>query len=165
MKLYHGSNIEVKEPKILESDRKLDFGNGFYLTSSYEQAKKWAILTSKRRKEGQPIVSVFNFGETNDLKILTFDKADIEWLRFISSNRKNIPLENDFDIIKGPVANDKTMPVITLFFLGVYSEEETIKRLLPQKLQDQIVFKTEHALKFLKFKEALKPWKKFSLTF
>lgn len=39
MKLYHGSNVEIKNPKILESDRKLDFGTGFYLTTSYEQAE------------------------------------------------------------------------------------------------------------------------------
>ena len=53
MKLYHGSNLEIKNPQILESDRKLDFGTGFYLTSSYEQAEKWAILTAKRRGEGR----------------------------------------------------------------------------------------------------------------
>lgn len=40
MKLYHGSNVQVREPKILESVRTLDFGTGFYLTSDYEQAKK-----------------------------------------------------------------------------------------------------------------------------
>ena len=50
MKLYHGSNVEVREPKIIESDRKLDFGHGFYLTSSYEQAERWAVLTCRRRK-------------------------------------------------------------------------------------------------------------------
>ena len=26
LKLYHGSNIAVEEPKILQSDRRLDFG-------------------------------------------------------------------------------------------------------------------------------------------
>ena len=41
MKLYHGSNIEVKNPQILKSDRKLDFGTGFYVTTSFEQAEKW----------------------------------------------------------------------------------------------------------------------------
>ncbi len=32
MKLYHGSNVTVKNPRIIESKRALDFGNGFYLT-------------------------------------------------------------------------------------------------------------------------------------
>lgn len=44
MILYHGSNIVVEKPKILQSDRRLDFGTGFYLTSSYEQAERWRIL-------------------------------------------------------------------------------------------------------------------------
>lgn len=39
MKLYHGSNVVVSKPEILVSDRKLDFGTGFYLTSSNEQAQ------------------------------------------------------------------------------------------------------------------------------
>ena len=48
------------------------------------------------------------------------------------------------------------MPVISLFFTGLYSEEETIKRLLPQKLQDQFVFKTEKALNQLNYVETIK---------
>lgn len=158
MKLYHGSNLEIKNPQILESDRKLDFGTGFYLTSSYEQAEKWAILTAKRRCEGKPVISVFEYedNKNSELNILKFENADIEWLRFVSGNRNNQPIRNYYDIIIGPVANDKTMPVISLYFTGVYSEEETIKRLLPQKLQDQFVFKTEKALKQLNYVEAIK---------
>ena len=34
--------------------------------------------------------------------------------------------------------------------------EETIKRLLPQKLKDQYAFKTVKALNYLKFKEVIK---------
>lgn len=117
MKLYHGSNVEIKNPKILESDRKFDFGTGFFLTTSYEQAEKW--------------------------------------LRFVSANRKNLSVKNDYDVVIGPVANDRTMPVISLFFAGVYTEEETVKRLLPQKLKDQIVFKTEKSLQYLKFVEVV----------
>lgn len=40
MLLYHGSNILVEEPEIRENLRALDFGAGFYLTSSREQAVK-----------------------------------------------------------------------------------------------------------------------------
>ena len=42
MKLYHGSHVEVKNPKILTASRVGDFGNGFYTTSSMEQARRWA---------------------------------------------------------------------------------------------------------------------------
>ena len=37
MKLFHGSNVIVNTPRILTKLRALDFGAGFYLTSSKEQ--------------------------------------------------------------------------------------------------------------------------------
>jgi len=157
MKIYHGSNVVVREPKVLASDRKLDFGTGFYLTSSYEQAERWAELTAKRKDSGAPVVSVFEFDDSGleSLKCLKFEKADKTWLQFVARNRKDPDFENDYDFIVGPVANDRTMPVISLFFAEIYDEEETIKRLLPQKLCDQFVFRTEKSLLRLKFVEAI----------
>jgi hypothetical protein len=157
MILYHGSNIEVLNPQILESDRRLDFGKGFYLTSSFEQAKRWAELTVKRRETGKATVSVFEFDDTSvsDLKILRFTQAQREWLEYVTMNRKNQIISNDdYDIVIGPVANDRTMPVISLYFAGIYDIEETIKRLMPQKLCDQYTFRTDKAIKKLRFLEA-----------
>jgi hypothetical protein len=59
MNLYHGSNMEIRAPKIIKSKRLLDFGTGFYLTSDFEQAQKWATRTTNRREAGTPIVSMF----------------------------------------------------------------------------------------------------------
>ena len=156
MLLYHGSNVEVSNPQILESDRRLDFGNGFYLTSSYDQAKRWAELTVKRRGSGKEAVSVFEFDESSDsdLSILHFTQAQKEWLEYVTMNRKNQTIPNDnYDIVIGPVANDRTMPVISLYFAGIYDIEETIKRLMPQKLCDQYTFRTDKAINKLKFLE------------
>lgn len=156
MLLYHGSNIEVTNPQIIESDRRLDFGKGFYLTSSYEQAKRWAELTVKRRDTGKEVVSVFEFdvSSASELKILHFTQAQKEWLEYVTMNRKNQNIPNDdYDIVIGPVANDRTMPVISLYFSGIYDTEETIKRLMPQKLCDQYTFRTEKAIQKLKFLE------------
>jgi len=77
LKLYHGSNIAVDMPKILQSDRRLDFGTGFYLTSSYEQAERWALLTTKRRGVGKQIITCFQTDEEiiNSLNVLRFEKA------------------------------------------------------------------------------------------
>lgn len=157
MKLYHGSNIAVKEPKILQSDRRLDFGTGFYLTSSYEQAERWALLTAKRREERKQIITCFNMEEEiiKSLNVLRFEKADEQWLSFVSQNRNDISFVDKHDIVIGPVANDKTMPVIKLYFAGIYDETETIKRLLPQKLKDQFAFKTKKSLNALKFCEVI----------
>ena len=63
---------------------------------------------------------------------------------------------NDYDVVIGPVANDNTMPVINLYLSGDYDEDEALKRLLPQKLKDQVVFKTDKSLKYLEFKEIIK---------
>lgn len=157
MELYHGSNIAVESPKIIMSDRRLDFGTGFYLTSDYEQAERWAHLTYKRRKEGSKIITAYEFDETviSALKIKSFETASVEWLQFVSNNRNIEDFFDDSDIVIGPVANDRTMPVIKLYFSGIYDEMETIKRLLPQKLKDQYAFKSENALKALTVREVI----------
>ena len=157
MILYHGSNIVVEKPKILQSDRRLDFGTGFYLTSSYEQAERWAFLTVKRRGVGQPIITSYDFDKKllSTLKVTKFEEASAEWLKFVSNNRNIRDFKDESDIVIGPVANDKTMPVIKLYFSGIYDEDETIKRLLPQKLKDQYAFKSEKALEALVFSEVI----------
>lgn len=157
MKLYHGSNVIVKTPKILEPVRSLDFGAGFYLTTDFEQAKKWSILKTERSGIGRPTVSVYEILEEDMKKlcILKFDSANKNWLEFVSMNRRNEIIEENSDIIIGPVANDNTMPVITLYLRGDYDVNEALKRLLPQKLKDQIVLKNEKSLSYLKFVEVI----------
>ena len=155
MLLYHGSNIAVEKPRLFKTDRRVNFGSGFYLTSSFDQAKRWAQVVSKRRRERVPLVSVFSLDESQlgSLNVLEFDGASAEWLRFVGMNRRNEGGEEDYDLVIGPVANDNTMPTLRLFFAGIYSEEEAIGRLLPQKLRDQYAFKTQKALSALKYCE------------
>ena len=145
--------MQVPNPQILISDRNLDFGVGFYLTSSLEQAERWAVLTTERRGEGNPTITVYEFDESKlaDLKMLQFEKANKKWLDFVIANREKSTVTHKWDIVIGPVANDRTMPVIRLFLAKVYTAAETLRRLLPQKLHDQYTFKTEKALQYLKF--------------
>ena len=42
MILYHGGNVEVKEPRILAPGHALDFGPGFYTTLNRDQAVDFA---------------------------------------------------------------------------------------------------------------------------
>ncbi len=42
MTLYHGSLEKVEKPAILEPNRTMDYGKGFYTTTSKDQADKWA---------------------------------------------------------------------------------------------------------------------------
>lgn len=150
--LYHGSNQSVENPKILESKRALDFGAGFYLTSSINQAEKWAKSVTLRRGTGISLINIFKFNDDiNDLKVLKFDSANGDWLDFVVKNRTKIPFTENYDLIIGPVANDSTLPVINDYIDGKYTKEEAINHLLPQNLKDQFTFVTEKALKCLKF--------------
>ena len=51
----------------------------------------------------------------------------------------------------GPVADDKVYRSIRLFETGFLDEEETIKRLKTEVLQDQWAFHTEKILSYLRF--------------
>ena len=51
MKLYHSSNVIVESPDTLHSRNYLDFGRGFYLTSLYEQAVRYAQRFKRRGQQ------------------------------------------------------------------------------------------------------------------
>ena len=157
MILYHGSNVEVKEPILLKVQRELDFGKGFYTTSDMEQAARWAWRTAKRRGESNAFVTVYevNEDELKNICLLSFDSPNVEWLNFVVKNRKGEYIAGNWDIISGPVADDQTAQVIDLYLEGAYDEEEAIRRFLTQRLKDQYAFKTNKALKLLIFKEVI----------
>ena len=64
MILYYGSNVEVREPRLLKVQRELDFGKGFYTTSDLEQAAKWARRTVLRLHRKDSYISVYEVDET-----------------------------------------------------------------------------------------------------
>ena len=152
MIIYHGSNVEVRQPRILERLRTLDFGAGFYTTSSREQAIKWAKAVMKRRQTGVPCINSYLLDEAslNGIRVLKFDSPSEKWLDFVVQNRKGLP-QDAFDLVIGPVANDATLPVIDDYMDGKYTKQEAIERLLPQKLTDLYAFLTPKALSVLAF--------------
>ena len=158
MILYHGSNMTVEKPCLMPLRRMLDFGAAFYLTSDLEQARKWAVHTVKMRGEGSATVSVYEFDSTFQptLNILRFEAPDRAWLRFVSANRTGQPVDDRYDIIIGPVANDQAIRTVNDYLNGYFPEDIAIRLLLPQKLKDQYAFKTEAALSCLRFEEALR---------
>ena len=147
----------MKEPILLKIQRELDFGKGFYTTSDLEQAARWAERTAKRRGESNAFVTVYevNEDELKNIRLLSFDSPNVEWLNFVVKNRKGEYIAENWDIISGPVADDQTAQVIDLYLEGAYDEEEAIRRFLTQRLKDQYAFKTNEALKLLIFKEVI----------
>ena len=152
MILYHGSNVKVEHPLILKSTRELDFGTGFYTTTDKAQAKRWAKRVAVRNNTQTALVNVYDFDEKAEtLKIKRFYSADEEWLNFVSAQRKGTYTGERYDIIIGPVADDKVYGVIVLFENGGLDTNEAIKRLKTESLTDQVAFCSQQSLLHLHF--------------
>lgn len=155
MKLYHGSLQIVKEPQIIIPDRTLDYGVGFYTTTSSKQAKEWTIRKLKGKKVGY--VNVYEFDEKSaaKLKRLIFcnPPAD-DWLDFVHYNRTKRGFSHSYDLVFGPVANDRVYAAFALYENGLLNKQELIAELKTYKLIDQVFFHTERALETLTFIKA-----------
>jgi len=153
VKIYHGSDIIVKFPKIIQPVRALDFGPGFYTTTNIEQATSFAKKVQDRNGSAEIHISIYalNSEYLQKLNCLFFDKPNKKWLDFVSANRNGTYNGKLFDIIYGPVANDTVFKTFIAYQNGTLDEKETLKRLKIRDLYNQLVFTTEEALKSLQF--------------
>lgn len=154
MLLYHGSNISVEKPQLIEQTRGLDFGAGFYLTTNEVQAVRFSEVIVNRRQSGFATVSIYNFdmeAAEKTLAVRRFESADAKWLRFVTDNRLKIYDGDIYDIVIGAVANDTVMPAIQAFLGGFINEEATLITLKTSKLVDQVCLKSMNALSMLHF--------------
>ncbi|MCL1836097.1 MAG: DUF3990 domain-containing protein [Treponema sp.] len=151
MILYHGSDTAVAEPKIIAANRMLDFGEGFYTTSSHEQAIRWARRIKQVRNSSKEIISLYEFDmdkAVQELDIIRFDSPSPEWLHFVTACRSGKETGARYDLAIGPVANDNVYSTIQLFEAGAYSEAEAIIRLKVERIFDQFLFHTVKALRY-----------------
>ncbi len=156
MEIYHGSTEQVELPEIREPNRTLDYGVGFYLTSSREQAESWV----RRKFKGDVLRGWLNVYEylpeiESDLSVLSFDIPDEQWLDFVMANRMNKDFTHDYDIVKGPVANDRVYASFALYEAGLLNKQTLISELKTYKLVNQILIHTEKALAAIRFIEAV----------
>jgi len=146
MKLYHGSNVMVQVPDADHSRDKIDFGRGFYVTPVYAQAVKWA----ERFKDGGmgAYLSVYEFDESalKTLRVLDFPDHSGEWLDFIVSCRMGNDTD-EFDVIRGGVANDKVFDTCELYFRGLISKDTAIDRLKFTEPNLQLCLKNNRVIK------------------
>lgn len=158
MKVFHGTNIIIEQPRIINRFKTLDFGEGFYTTENENQAKEFAIKVCKRRTPKlYPIVNCYEFNENfNQLSILTFDAPDEKWLDFVVERRKGNVLNEKYDLIIGPVANDDVFGTIILYEAGQLDKESVIKRFKVKDLYNQMVFCNELILSKLTFVKSYK---------
>lgn len=156
MILYHGSNVEIQHIDLSKSARGKDFGKGFYLSENERQAEEMAVFKSLQTNSS-PVVNAFQLDERvlsdNSLKIKIFKEYCLEWAEFVFKNRSNrsdTPV-HDYDIVYGPIADDKVGVQIRNFMEGNISIEVFLERLKYIKgITFQYFFGTERAIKHLK---------------
>ena len=68
----------------------------------------------------------------------------------VQKNRTLGGVQHKFDIVQGPVANDKTARTIALYIAGIIDANEAIKRLQCNKVNNQVSLHTSAALSHLK---------------
>ncbi len=180
MFLYHGSYCEVRTPDLTKCANFKDFGKGFYLTSSKEQAVNF-INTSLKKAKAQGIISadqeygvisVYSYHPVRGIREYIYHDADADWLHCVVGHRKVntfpavVEKMKKYDVIAGKIANDTTNVTILTYLVGAYgtvgSEEADrfcIGRLIPERLKDQFCFRTEKGLQCLSFEGSEQIWR------
>ena len=129
-----------------------DFGKGFYLSENESQAMEMANFKSALLG-GEPIVTMFDFNElmmqSSDLRIKIFADYSEEWADFVFANREGRDVEQ-YDIVYGPIANDKVGLQIRKLKDGSIDKAEFLNRLKYMKgVTYQYYFGTEKSIQYL----------------
>ena len=132
------------------SKDKRDFGRGFYTTIFREQAVDWAITLFDRYKGDGIFIYEMELKFTENLSIKRYEGLSEEWLLMIQKNRSLGGIQHNFDVVQGPVANDKTARTIALYIAGIINANEAIERLQFNKINNQVSLHTPAALSCLK---------------
>ena len=172
MVLYHGSYCVVENPDLKKCALYKDFGQGFYLTTSKEQAKSFAKISASKAKAKGTIshsekfayISFFKVAGLESLRTFDFETADVDWLHCIVSHRRNGAFTEirasmqEYDVISGKIANDDTNATILAYMGNVFgamgseqADKMCISLLLPERLKDQFCFRSDKAISVLKF--------------
>lgn len=180
MLLYHGSYCEVKKPDLAKCAAFKDFGKGFYLTSSKEQAENFVHASLKKAKAQGTIakdqeygaVSTFRYCHSGRITKFIFQDADADWLHCVVGNRKAdafpavVEEMKKYDVIAGKIADDATNVTILTYLVGAYGEVGSMEadslcigRLIPERLKDQYCFRTDAGLSCLSFVESEQIWR------
>ena len=155
MTVYHGSDVVVEHPVIIEQNRFLNFGFGFYTKTNREQAVAFAHKVSQRRKINTAIVNVYNVDEKlafSECSALRFDGADDKWLDSVTQNRS---LRDTYvcDCVASLLISLLISKLVSIRVAdaGVLSKQQTLEALKVRKLYNQLVFTTDRALCYLEF--------------
>lgn len=156
--VYHGTNVFFDTIDLSRAKASSDFGKGFYVTTSLQQAQIWS-QEQARDFGGTPMVLKFKYLGHQGLNYRQFGNTITkEWLDFIVSNRRDLDFKHDFDIVFGLLADGSFHKTVDRY--AEMSEEEKSDNweelallLKPYKYKDQLSFHTKSAIQRLRFVE------------
>lgn len=143
MIVYHGSNTAVDIPDVLRSQRNLDFGKGFYVTTVKLQAERWAKRKCSLLRCGLPTVSIYDMSDLGGLHLLDLSNDLSKWLVFVCQCRDGSAVYKSYDVIKGRVADDNVFRVVDMFKRGIWDEARALQEIKVYDTYDQIAFITQ----------------------
>ena len=147
MTVYHGSVQTITMPDVMHSYRALDFGRGFYVTTNFSQAEKWANRKSVLYATEKRIVNIYEMKDNiENLRIKKFSEDMAEWLDFVCDCRDGKEIYLDYDIVIGKIADDKVFRVVDMYHTGVWDRERALKEIKIYPSYDQIAFISQRAI-------------------
>ncbi|MDR3304883.1 MAG: DUF3990 domain-containing protein [Clostridiales Family XIII bacterium] len=162
--LYHTSCMLIEQIDLEQCKKTNDFGRGFYLTTSKDQALRFVNAALRKGGEGlsSGCILSYTFEQIDSLRAYEFQTTDAEWLHCICGHRRGIEqitaLWESYDVLAGKVANDDTNATLTFYLNGAYGEvgsedavAAALRQLRPEVLENQICLKTQSAVNCLKF--------------
>ncbi|MBO4679269.1 MAG: DUF3990 domain-containing protein [Lachnospiraceae bacterium] len=150
--LFHGSKYGLSEVTVSGSRNNCDFGNGYYLGQTYNQALSFVCEYDK--------ASVYSFKYSFDGLKKTEFGCSLDWMLAICFFRGTIKeyakssmvqmivkkIENS-DIVIAPIADNKMFYIMSQFAEGEINADVALHSLSASDLGLQYIIKTERALK------------------
>ena len=160
MRLHHGSNMAITDIDLSRCRPNKDFGLGFYLSPDKTAAEKMAHRTVKRFG-GSPYVMTYDFNDAalERFTLRRFEKPTVEWAMFVMANRRGVidarehNLDNKFDVVVGPIANDDLALLFRQFSRGLLTVEMLMREMQYKELTVQYSFHTQQTVSLLKLIE------------
>jgi len=159
MILYHGTNRILGDIDFNKSRLRTDFGKGFYFSDKLGNARDWAV--DKSGFSEMPTVMRYDLCnkifQDQKLSLLRFDNPTIEWLNFVRDNRRRNPdstaskePRHSYDIVSGPIANDKVAIAVDKYCRDKLTAEEALIEIKAIKNVFQLSVHTQSALTYIK---------------
>lgn len=158
--LYHGSYISVPSPLVELGRKKVDFGQGFYLTNLHDQAKAWVETIAQRKgRNAKPFVSAYTFDyssvKNGGFRVKVFDSYNLEWLEYVIDCRRGDEMQKQYDIVEGGVANDNVIDTVEDYENGIITAEQALGQLRYKRVNHQICILNQEIIdRYLTFKNS-----------